>query len=59
MSVASHISETSELIAIKFDTVIASVMGMHHVLIVLTLSFIQGHTGPTDKGAIDWAISQQ
>ena len=38
------ISKTSEVIAIKFDTVTASVTRMHHVLIILTLTFIQGHT---------------
>ena len=27
----------------KVNTVTASVMGMHHVLIILTLTFIQGH----------------
>ena len=43
-SVASHISETSKAIAIKFDTVTASVMRMHHVSIILTLAFAQGHT---------------
>ena len=43
-SFSSHISETSEAIAIKFDTVTVSVTGMHHVLIMLTLSFITGHT---------------
>ena len=31
-------------IAIKFDTVIASVTRMHRMLIILTLTFIQGHT---------------
>ena len=36
LSVASHISETSETITIKFDTVTASVMRMHHMLIILT-----------------------
>ena len=44
LSVACHISETSEAIAIKFDTVTASVTRMHHVLMILTLTFIQGHT---------------
>ena len=42
-SVASRISETSELIAIEFHTVTASVTRMLHMLIVLTLTFIQGH----------------
>ena len=42
--VSSHISETSEAIAIKFETVTASVTRMHHVFIILTLTFIQDHT---------------
>ena len=44
LSVASDISETSEAITTTFDTVTASVRRMHHVLITLTLTFIQGHT---------------
>ena len=44
LSVASHISQTSQAIAITFDTVTASATKMHHVLIILTLIFIQGHT---------------
>ena len=43
LSVASCISETSEAIAIKFDLVTASVTGMHHMLIIFTLTFIQVH----------------
>ena len=43
VSVASHISETSEAIAIKFENVAASGTIMHHVLTILTLTFIQGH----------------
>ena len=42
--VASHISETSEAIDITFDTVTASVTRMHHMLIILTLTLIQGRT---------------
>ena len=42
-SVASHISKTSEAIA-EFDTVTASVTRMHHMLIILTVTIIQGHT---------------
>ena len=41
--VASQISDTSEAIAITFKTVTASVMSMHHVLIILTLTFIHGY----------------
>ena len=43
-SVAHNISERSEAIAIKFDPVTASVTRTHHMLIILTLTFIQGHT---------------
>ena len=39
---ASDSSETVEFI--KLGTVSASDMGMHQVLIILTLTFIQGHT---------------
>ena len=39
-----YLSETSEAIAITFDTVTASVTRMHHMLFILTLTFIQGHT---------------
>ena len=44
LSVASDISETSEATAITLDTLAASVTRMHHVLIILTLTFIPGHT---------------
>ena len=37
LPVASHISETSEAIAIKFDKVTASVMTMHHASIFNSL----------------------
>ena len=40
---AAIFEETSEVKTIKLDTVTASVIKMHHVL-VLTLTFIQGHT---------------
>ena len=43
-SVASYISETSDAIAVKLDTMTATVTGMHHILIILTLTFIHGHT---------------
>ena len=46
LSLASHSSETTEvIIIIKLGTVTASDMLMHHVLIILTLTFMQGHTG--------------
>ena len=44
LCVASHISDTNEVTVIKFDTVIASVTRMLRVLIVLALTFIEGHT---------------
>ena len=44
VSLASDSSETIEVIIIKRGTVTASGMRMHHVLIILTLTFIQGHT---------------
>ena len=40
LSVVSHISETTKEIAVKFDTVTASVMRIHHVFISLTLTLI-------------------
>ena len=43
LSLASDYSETIEVI-IKLGTVTASDMRMHRVLIILTLTFIQGHT---------------
>ena len=53
LSVASHISESSEAIAVKFDTVTSSVARMNHLFIRLTLTFIQGHkddlNNETDK----------
>ena len=44
VSLASDSSETVEVIIIKFGTVTASDMTMHHVLIILPLAFIQGLT---------------
>ena len=41
---ASDSSETIEVIVVTLGTVTASNMRMHHVLIILTLTFIQGHT---------------
>ena len=41
LSLASHSSETIKFI-IKLGTVIATDMGMHHVLIIFNLTFIQG-----------------
>ena len=44
VSLTSDSSEIFEVIIVKLSTLIASVMGMHHVLVILTLAFIQGHT---------------
>ena len=44
LSLASDFSESIEVIIIKFGTVTASDMIMYHVLVILTLNFIQGHT---------------
>ena len=43
---AGDSSETVQvnIVKLKLDTVTASGMRMHHVLIILTLTFIQGHT---------------
>ena len=41
---ANDSSETIRVIIIKLDTVTASDTSMHRVLIILTLTFIQGHT---------------
>ena len=49
LSVTSHISETSEAIAIKFDTVTASVMRMHQVLIILTLTTTWHQSRPMER----------
>ena len=43
------LSETSEAIPIKFDTVTVSVTRMHHMLITLTETFIQGQTDPNHE----------
>ena len=44
VSLAIDSSEAIEVIIITLGTVTASVMVMHYVLILLTLTFIQGHT---------------
>ena len=44
VSLASDSSETIEVIIIKLGTVTALDMLMHQVLIILTLTSIQGHT---------------
>ena len=42
VTLASDSSETVEVVIVKLGTVTASVTRMHHVLIILTLTFIQG-----------------
>ena len=44
VSLASDASETIHVIIVKVAMVTASDMGVHYVLIILTLNFIQGHT---------------
>ena len=44
VSLASDSSETIKVTIIKLGTVTASDMGMHHVIIILTMTFVQGHT---------------
>ena len=55
MSLASDSSETGEVIIVRFGTMTTSDMRMYHVLIKLTLTFIQGHTNlnhENNKGLI-------
>ena len=58
MSLASNSSETVEVIVVKLGTVTASDMGMHHMLITLTLIFIQGHTDQNHENNKCLIISQ-
>ena len=44
VSLTSDSSEPAEDIIVRLGTVTVSDMGMHHMLIILTLTFIQGHT---------------
>ena len=44
VSLSNDSSETLEVIIIKLGMVTASNMRMHHVLIILTLTFTEGHT---------------
>ena len=56
--VASHVSETGKAIAIKVDKVTVSVTGMHHVLIILTLTYIQGHADSNHENNKGLIISE-
>ena len=49
LSLASDSSETIKFIIIKLGTVTASDMRTHHVLIMVTLTFIQRHTDINDE----------
>ena len=44
VSLTGDSSETVEVIIVIYGTVTTSDMSMHHVLLILTLTFIQGHT---------------
>ena len=53
LSLASDSSETIKvIIIIKRGMLTASDMRMHHVLSILTLTFIQGHTDVNHENAI-------
>ena len=41
---ASDFLETVEIMIVKFSTMTTPDMRMHHVRIIITLAFIQGHT---------------
>ena len=58
VSLANDSSETINVIIIKFGTVTASDMQMHHVLIVLSFTFIQGHTELNHENTKSWIISE-
>ena len=44
VSLASDSSETVEVIIVNLGFVTASITGMHLMLSILTLTFVQGHT---------------
>ena len=49
VSLASDSSETNEVILIKLGKVTASDIVMHHMIIILTLTFNQSHTYPNHE----------
>ena len=57
-SLESDSSETIEVIIIKLGTVTASDMVRHHVLIILTSTFIQGYTDLNHENNICSIISE-
>ena len=58
VSLTSDSSETVEVIIIKLGTVTASDMVTHHMLSILTLTFIQGHTDLNHENNKDLIISE-
>ena len=59
MSLASDSSEIVAVIIIKLGTVTVSDMRMDHVLSIVTLTFIQGHsTGPDQVRKRAWGGSK-
>ena len=57
MSLATNSLETIEVIIVKLGTVTASGVKMRHMLIMLTLTFIQGHTNLNHENNIFLIIS--
>ena len=58
VSLKSNSSETSEVTIVKHGMVTVSDMRMHQVLIILTLTFIQGHTDLTHENNKCFIISE-
>ena len=58
VSLASDSSETVEVIIIKLGKVTALDMRMHHVFVILTLTFISGHTEFNCENKIVLIISE-
>ena len=58
VSFASNSSKTVEVIIVKLGMATASDMGKYHMLIILTLTFIEGHTDPNKKNNKGLIISE-
>ena len=58
VSLASDSSETIEVLIIKLGTVTASDTRLHHVLIIFTLTFTQGHTDLNHENIKCFIISE-
>ena len=56
--IASDFSETVEVMIVNLNMVTASVTGMHHVLTILNLTFIQGHTDLSHGNNKCWISSE-